>query len=48
MPEAPESLSPELAPRLAEELGLKLDEYEKIVGIQGRVPRDSRRDARTK
>ncbi len=38
MPEAPESLAPELAPQLAEELGLKLDEYEKIVGILGRVP----------
>jgi phosphoribosylformylglycinamidine synthase subunit PurL len=34
----PESLAPELAPKLAEELGLKLDEYEKIVVILGRVP----------
>ena len=38
MPEAPESLSPELAPQLAEQLGLKLDEYDKIVDILGRVP----------
>ena len=38
MPEAPETLSPELAPQLAEQLGLNLDEYEKIVGVQGRVP----------
>jgi phosphoribosylformylglycinamidine synthase len=34
----PESLSPELAPKLAEQLGLKLDEYDKIVVILGRVP----------
>ena len=34
----PESLSPELAPQLAVELGLKLDEYEKIVDILGRIP----------
>ena len=34
----PESLSTELAPKLAVELGLKLDEYEKIVVILGRVP----------
>ena len=34
----PESLSPELAPKLAVELGLKLDEYEKVVEILGRVP----------
>ena len=33
-----ETLSPEIAPQLAEQLGLKLDEYEKIVAIQGRVP----------
>ncbi|MHB1323772.1 MAG: phosphoribosylformylglycinamidine synthase subunit PurL [Coriobacteriia bacterium] len=33
-----ETLSPELAPTLAVELGLKLDEYEKIVEILGRVP----------
>ncbi len=38
MPEAPESLSPELAPQLAVELGLALDEYEKIVDVQGRIP----------
>jgi phosphoribosylformylglycinamidine synthase II len=38
MPEAPETLSPELAPQLAEQLGLNLDEYGKIVEIQGRVP----------
>ncbi len=31
-------LDSSLAPQLAEELGLKLDEYEKIVGILGRVP----------
>jgi len=31
-------LSPELAPDLAVELGLKPDEYEKIVDILGRVP----------
>ncbi len=31
-------LDPALAPQLAEELGLKLDEYEKIVAILGRVP----------
>jgi len=34
----PESLSLELAPKLAVELGLKLDEYEKVVEILGRVP----------
>ena len=34
----PESLSPEIAPKLAEELGLKLDEYDKVVEILGRVP----------
>ncbi len=34
----PESLSPELAPKLAEELGLKLVEYEKVAEILGRVP----------
>ena len=34
----PESLSPELAPQLAVELGLKLDEYEKVIDILGRVP----------
>jgi len=34
----PESLAPDLAPQLAVELGLKLDEYEKLVGILGRVP----------
>jgi phosphoribosylformylglycinamidine synthase II len=33
-----DDLSPELAPKLAVELGLKLDEYEKIVGILGRTP----------
>ncbi|MDO8846778.1 MAG: phosphoribosylformylglycinamidine synthase subunit PurL [Coriobacteriia bacterium] len=33
-----ETLSPELAPQLAIELGLKLDEYEKVVEILGRVP----------
>jgi len=33
-----ETLSPELAPQLAEELGLKLSEYERIVEILGRVP----------
>ncbi len=33
-----ESLSPELAPQLAEQLGLKLDEYEHIAEILGRVP----------
>ncbi len=31
-------LSPELAPTLAEQLGLKLDEYDKIVEILGRTP----------
>jgi len=31
-------LKPELAPQLAEDLGLKLDEYEHIVEILGRVP----------
>ena len=34
----PETLSPELAPQLAVELGLKIDEYEKVVEILGRVP----------
>ena len=34
----PESLSPELAPMLAVELGLKPDEYEKVADILGRVP----------
>ncbi len=34
----PESLAPDLAPKLAVELGLKLDEYEKIVTILGRIP----------
>ncbi|MGV8084377.1 MAG: phosphoribosylformylglycinamidine synthase subunit PurL [Coriobacteriia bacterium] len=34
----PQSLSAEVAPKLAEELGLKLDEYDKIVEILGRVP----------
>jgi phosphoribosylformylglycinamidine synthase len=34
----PETLSPEIAPKLAVELGLKLDEYEKVVEILGRVP----------
>ena len=34
----PESLSPELAPKLAVELGLRPDEYEKVVDILGRVP----------
>jgi phosphoribosylformylglycinamidine synthase len=34
----PQSLSPELAPKLAEELGLKLEEYEKVVSVLGRVP----------
>jgi hypothetical protein len=34
----PQSLSPELAPKLAEELGLRLDEYEKVVGVLGRTP----------
>jgi len=33
-----ETLSAEIAPKLAEELGLKLDEYEKIVVILGREP----------
>lgn len=33
-----ETLTPELAPQLAEELGLKLAEYEHIVEILGRVP----------
>ncbi len=33
-----ETISPEIAPTLAEQLGLKLDEYEKIVAIQGRIP----------
>ncbi|KUK47191.1 MAG: Phosphoribosylformylglycinamidine synthase 2, partial [Actinobacteria bacterium 66_15] len=31
-------LSPELAPQLALELGLKTDEYEKVVDILGRTP----------
>ena len=34
----PETLSSELAPQLAVELGLKIDEYEKVVEILGRVP----------
>ena len=34
----PESLSSEIAPKLAQELGLKLDEYDKVVEILGRVP----------
>ena len=34
----PESLAPDLAPKLAVELGLKLDEYEKIVAILERIP----------
>ncbi len=34
----PESLSADLAPKLAEELGLKLAEYDHIVEILGRVP----------
>ena len=34
----PESLSPELAPQLAETLGLNLDEYEKVVDTLGRIP----------
>jgi phosphoribosylformylglycinamidine synthase II len=33
-----DDLSDELAPTLAVELGLKLDEYEKVVGILGRTP----------
>ncbi|MRS11932.1 MAG: phosphoribosylformylglycinamidine synthase subunit PurL [Actinobacteria bacterium] len=33
-----ETLSPELAPKLAVELGLKHDEYEKVVEILGRIP----------
>jgi phosphoribosylformylglycinamidine synthase II len=33
-----EDLSPELAPGLAVELGLKLDEFDKIVAILGRTP----------
>jgi phosphoribosylformylglycinamidine synthase len=33
-----EDLTPELAPKLAVELGLNLDEYAKIVQIQGRTP----------
>ena len=33
-----DDLKPELAPKLAVELGLKLDEYDKIVGILGRTP----------
>ncbi|MCE5190313.1 MAG: phosphoribosylformylglycinamidine synthase subunit PurL [Actinomycetia bacterium] len=33
-----EDLAPEVAPRLAEELGLKLAEYEKVVEILGRTP----------
>ncbi len=33
-----ETLAPELAPKLAVELGLKLDEYEKIIEILGRIP----------
>ena len=34
----PESLAPELAPKLAVELGLKLDEYDKVVEILERIP----------
>ncbi|MDZ4167179.1 MAG: phosphoribosylformylglycinamidine synthase subunit PurL [Coriobacteriia bacterium] len=34
----PETLSPEIAPKLAVELGLRLDEYEKVVEILGRAP----------
>ena len=34
----PESLAPELAPKLAVELGLNLEEYEKVVVILGRIP----------
>jgi phosphoribosylformylglycinamidine synthase len=34
----PETLPADLAPKLAVELGLKLDEYEKVVAILGRVP----------
>ena len=34
----PESLAPDLAPKLAEELGLKLAEYEHIAEILGRIP----------
>jgi len=33
-----DDLTPELAPKLAVELGLNLDEYAKIVAIQGRTP----------
>ena len=33
-----QDLTPELAPQLAVELGLKLDEYDKIVEILGRTP----------
>jgi phosphoribosylformylglycinamidine synthase len=33
-----ETLTPEVAPKLAVELGLKLDEYEKVAEILGRVP----------
>ena len=33
-----ETLSPESAPELADELGLKLSEYEHVVEILGRVP----------
>lgn len=33
-----ETLSPDVAPKLAVELGLKLGEYEKVVEILGRVP----------
>ncbi|MFA5844821.1 MAG: phosphoribosylformylglycinamidine synthase subunit PurL [Coriobacteriia bacterium] len=34
----PQSLAPDVAPDLAEALGLKLDEYEKVVEILGRIP----------
>ncbi|NTW28128.1 MAG: phosphoribosylformylglycinamidine synthase subunit PurL [Coriobacteriia bacterium] len=34
----PQSLSSEIAPKLAVELGLNLDEYEKVVAILGRIP----------
>ena len=36
--QTPESLSPEIAAQLAVELGLKPDEYEKVVEILSRVP----------
>ncbi|MBA4370273.1 MAG: phosphoribosylformylglycinamidine synthase subunit PurL, partial [Coriobacteriaceae bacterium] len=38
MPEPVADLAPDVAPKLALELGLKLDEYEKVVGILGRTP----------